>query len=425
MRPLLIVLLLTPLVAPAADLRERIAAAPSGATVDVGQGTHQGPLVLDKPIHLRGEPGARIVGNGLASVISVSGDDVTVEGLHIVRSGKSLDDDHAGIFITGERAVIRGNTIGECLHGIYLKEANGCQVSGNTIQGLQVAGAPITDVVATGIKPESAADMCSVTPSQAQRGNGIHLWNSSGSRIEDNTIADTRDGIYFSFSNDTVVVGNTILRARYGLHYMYSDHNIFERNRFEESAAGAAVMYSEGLFVRGNTFTHNAGHRSYGILVQSVDTTTFIGNTVARNTVGLYMENSNGNTLLDNAIERNYVGVRLSSSSFDNAFSGNRFSGNMHPVETDRDSAGNHWAIDGRGNHWRDARPVDLDGDGAGDLPHRQTDLLGQHRRAFPLAGLLTESPFLRLLSFVHARAKLPGVPAIEDPAPLLNTASK
>src|SRR5690606_22617306 len=207
--------------------------------------------------------------------------------------------------------------------------------------------------------------------------------------------------------------------VRYGLHYMYSDNNRFEGNRFERNAAGAAIMYSEGLFVRGNVFSSNAGFRAYGILAQSVDKSVFIDNALERNAVGLYLENSVGNTLRGNSIARNYVGARLSASSTGNALSRNRFVGNIHSVETDRDSADNEWSASGRGNYWDGAMPIDLDGDGAGELAHREADVLGRHRRGFPAAALLSDSPALRLLKFAHPRAQLGGVPALEDPAPL------
>src|SRR5690606_5719951 len=128
-----------------------------------------------------------------------------------------------------------------------------------------------------------------------QRGNGIHLWNSSANQLERNHISDTRDGIYFSFSDRAIVRGNFVERVRYGLHYMYSDENVFESNRFAGNAAGAALMYSKSLFIRDNVFANNRGRRAYGLLLQSLDNSTFRDNELRQNTVGIYLENCNAN----------------------------------------------------------------------------------------------------------------------------------
>ncbi|MDQ8202221.1 NosD domain-containing protein [Pelagicoccus sp. SDUM812003] len=405
-----------------ASLQERIDAAEADAELLLPAGEYQGPILIEKPLTLRGELGAKLIGNGDSSVLTINANNVTIVSLHISRSGRSLEKDHSAIFVQGNGVFLKGNTIEQSLHGIYLKEAQNCRIEDNVIRGQTTKRVPIDDPIAKGLEAE-ADGLCTIRIDANQRGNGIHLWNATGNVLKNNTISDTRDGIYFSFSHETRVTGNTIRNVRYGLHYMYSDYNTFENNRFEQNAAGAAIMYSEGLLVRNNTFTNNAGYRAYGVLVQSVDKTAFIGNTISRNTVGLYLENSNDNTLRSNQFQRNYVGVRLSSSSAKNTFTENGFQGNLHPVESDELSSSNRWAANGRGNRWPSSQPVDLDGDGAGELPHRQADLLGPHRRDFPMIGLLSESPFLKLLSFVHARASLPGVPAIEDPAPLVDIA--
>ena len=43
-------------------------------------------------------------------------------------------------------------------------------------------------------------------------------------------------------------------------------------------------------------------------------------------------------------------------------------------------------------------------------------------RRDFPAVGFLSESPALKLLRFVNERAVIPGLSAIEDPAPLTSS---
>ncbi len=403
--------------ASATELQERIDAAVPGATLEVGPGDHAGPLVIDKPIRLVGRGWPRIDGGGDGHVISIRAADVTLRGLVIAHSGTDLSKDHAGIHVTGDRASIAGNRVIDVLHGIYLKKVTGCRVVRNDIHGkttLPTAKRPTSTAIVA-----DSPDLCSVLNINS-RGNGIHLWNSHECELDGNTIADTRDGMYFSFTDHTTVRANKIKGVRYGLHYMYSDHNVFEGNSFSDNAAGAAIMYSKNLLVRGNRFVSNEGFRAYGLLLNSVDTTRIEGNQLNNNTVGIYLENNNGNVLVGNAIEHNYVGVRLTASSNDNVFSRNVFTGNLHSAELAGGlSDTNRWALDGVGNHWEGAVPIDLNGDGRGELPHREVDLLGRLRRPLPEIGLLSGSPGLKLIEFAHSHVALPRVQGIRDPAPL------
>lgn len=399
------------------SLQDRIDAAEPGATLRIEAGKHAGPLLLSRPVTLIGEPGAEIDGNGVGSVIVVTGQGVTVRGFHITGSGVNLSKDDAGVQVKGDDATIADNRIDDVLHGIYLKKVRGARIEGNTIRGKTSLTPPVQPTTATIVADD--AENCGVELNVNVRGNGIHLWNSENNLIENNDIAETRDGMYFSFTRHTKVRGNSIRRVRYGLHYMYSDDNTFEKNTFEENAAGAAMMFSKNLIIRGNRFEANRGSRAYGMLLNSVDMTRLENNDLEGNTVGIYLENSNSNVFTGNNIARNYIGIRLTGSSGENAFSRNRFAGNMHPVELAGQSETNRWMIGGVGNFWQDAGAIDLTGDGVGDFAHRESDVLGGLRRPFPLIGLLSGSPGVDVLRFGRSHAPLPDTRAITDPAPL------
>lgn len=406
----------------AAGLQQRIDAAAAGSTLEVGPGEYAGPLIISKPLTLVGRDWPRIDGGGIGNVVSIVAGDVTLRGFVIANSGTNLTKDNAGIHVTGDRATLAGNRIIDALHGIYLKKVSACRLIRNEIRGKTTLAAPerpnSTRIVA------DSSELCSPLNINS-RGNGIHLWNSRECVLDGNVITETRDGMYFSFTNHTTVRANTIRGVRYGLHYMYSDNNSFEGNTFSDNAAGAALMFSKNLVVRGNRFVANRGFRAYGMLLTAVDTTRVEGNHLTGNTVGIYLENNNSNLLIGNAIERNYVGVRLTASSNDNIFTRNTFADNMHSAELAGQSETNRWSLDGAGNHWQAAAPVDLNGDGIGDLPHREVDLLGGLRRPVPAVGLLSGSPGLELLEFAHRHVALPRVEGIEDPAPLTHTSSR
>jgi nitrous oxidase accessory protein len=412
---------------PGERLRADVAAAAPGATLRVPAGVYEGPFVIDKPLHLLGEPGAVLRGNATGHVVAIRAPDVEIAGFVLRGSGRNLSDDCAGIHTTGARSFIHDNRFFDVLHGIYVRKANEARIVHNIIIGDGAEPGAIADPVVAGMKATAAAggDLCAVETVQDRRGNGIHLWNSSGHQVIGNTIRGTRDGIYFSFAEQTTVRGNTIARVRYGLHYMYSDDNLFEGNEFTDNAAGAALMSSQRIVLRGNRFLANRSHRAYGLLLQTVEHTHIEDNVISGNTLGLYMENGNNNVVRGNRITGNYVGLRVSDSTAGSLFFDNAFAGNIHPVETNGANVANTWAVGNRGNRWEGAVALDLNGDGTADVPHREPDLFGGWRRTFPAIGLLSASPGERLLRFIHSRLVLPDVAAITDPKPISAVAAR
>lgn len=397
----------------AAALRD----ARSGATIRVPAGQYDGPIVIDRPVHLVARPGAHLRGDGRTHTVAIRATDVTIDGFEISHSGMDLRQDHAAVYVSGVRAVIVNNRIHDALHGVYVRQAEGARIEGNTIEGTAVVMQALDPFAASASPAEG--ELCEVDLNQNQRGNGIHIWNSGHHLVARNTIRHTRDGVYFSFVDDSDVRDNEIEGVRYGLHYMYSDGNRFEGNVFRNNAAGAALMSSHEIVLRRNRFLASQGHRSYGILLQTVESSLLEQNVIQGNTVGVFFESGHGNRLIDNDITHNYIGIHASDSSDGNLFAGNRFLGNLHTVETTGGNLTSRWSIDGRGNYWHEAGTIDLDRNGIGDLPHRELDLFGGLRRTLSVIGLLGGSPAERLLRFVHTRVALPGLSGITDPAPL------
>ncbi len=401
----------------AATLQEHIDAAAPRETIHVESGVHAGPIIIEKPLTLIGEPGAEICGKGSGKVVTVAADDVTLRGLRISGSGLRLSDDDAAIFVTGNHAIVENCVVADSLHGIYLKKVSGARILNNRIQGKTTLAAS-TEPVEKGIG--QSAENCDTTLVANRRGNGIHQWNCEGNLIYGNEISDTRDGIYFSFTNNSRVENNLIQHARYGLHYMYSDGNTFENNTFTENAAGAAIMFSKDLVVRGNRFVNNRGYRAYGLIFQSSDRSRLEENEISENAVGLSFNQCNQNEIVGNRVTRNYIGLRFGSNSDGNRFTENIFTGNLHPIETGAsDVSGSLWAVHGVGNLWDTQLELDFDRDGIVDIPHRELDLFGILRRDFPAIAFLSESPAVKLLRFANERAVIPGMSSIEDPAPL------
>lgn len=399
-------------------LLAELARAADGATIEVPPGLYRGPLTIERAVRLHGAGQAHLRGDGHTHTVAIRAADVVLDGFEISGSGLDLGRDHAAVHVTGARAVIVNNRIHDALHGIYVRQAERVRIESNVITGTRTIEQAIDSLAAQGTPAEG--ELCEVDLNQNRRGNGVHVWNSSGHLIARNTIRDTRDGVYFSFVDRSEVRDNDIADVRYGLHYMYSDDNVFEDNLFRDSAAGAALMSSHGIVLRRNRFLASQGHRSYGVLLQTVEGSTLEENEISGNTIGVFFESGHGNRLIGNQIDRNHIGIHVSDSSDGNQFAANRFIGNLHTVETTGGNLTSQWAVNGRGNYWDGAVAIDLDRNGIADVPHRELDLFGALRRDLPSIGLLSGSPAERLLRFVHTRLALPGLSGVVDPAPLM-----
>jgi nitrous oxidase accessory protein len=320
---------------------------------------------------------------------------VTLDGFTVRSSGRSMDRDEAAVKLQRcVGCVVRRLTVRDPLHGIYLLESHGVTIEANDIVG--------------------PADVL-----ESARGNGIHLFNSTGNRLVRNRVRSTRDGIYFSFASQNLVTGNEVTRTRYGLHYMYSDDNRFEDNAFTENAAGAAVMFSKRIILRHNLFARHVGYRAYGLLLQTGEDMLVEENRFEGNLVGLFLDGSLRNTFRDNQIAGNGIGIDLLASAEQNTFTGNRFRHNRTPVRKVLGTGENRWALDGRGNDWGDPAVYDLDRNGIGDRPYRAGDPFLTLAAARPALELYGGTLAARALSWAEEAFPVFDVPRVVDSAPL------
>lgn len=374
-----------------------LADARPGDTVRVEAGVYRGVLVVDRAVVLVGETGAVLDGGGAGTVVAIAADSVELRGFVIRNGGTSLDRDDAAVKLercTGCRVV--DNRIEDAAHGIYLLESHGTTIAGNTITG-------------------------NLSLREARRGNGVHLFHSTGNRIERNVIRSTRDGIYFSFSSGNEVAGNDVARVRYGLHYMYSDDNRFLGNRFHRNAAGAAIMFSKRIVLRENVFSDHVGYRAYGILLQTSERIVAERNRIEGNLVGLFLDNSTGNLFRRNAIVGNGTGVDLLTSAEANTFTENVFLHNRVSVRSAVGGGENTWAMDGRGNYWGARDVFDLDGDGIGDRPYQASDPFATLAALRPVLEIFSGTPAAMALSWAERAFPVFGLPTVTDPAPLVH----
>lgn len=393
---------------PAGRLQARIAAAAAGAVVSVAAGVHHVHLLIDKPLTLRGAPGAVLDGDGRGNVIQVAASHVTVSGLVVRHSGASLTHMNAGIYVDrkARHVVIENNVLSDVLFGVYLDGPQQVRVIANTISGMSALR-------------------------RQDRGDGIHLWNDRHVLVRGNTIRNTRDGIYIYVSPDNRLIANHIEDVRYGIHWMYSNHDLAADNTTDHDVAGYALMQSNHLVVTGNRSRHDS---SYGMLLNYVTYSRIVGNVISAVTgevepggmvvpgaqgKGLFVYNSEYNVFAGNVIRRCPIGVHFTAGSdhnriYDNAFIHNRIQ--VKYVQNYREE----WSWHHAGNYWSDYLGWDMNGDGRGDTPFRPNTGVDRLLWKYPMARLLMNSPAIIALRYVQRAFPVFATPGIKDSYPLM-----
>jgi nitrous oxidase accessory protein len=382
------------------ELAAATAAAAPGDTIIVDGGVHFGGVVIDKPLHLRGENWPVIDGENSGTVLKVVAPGTTISGFIIRHSGDSLDQENAGIAVEAAETTLEGNRFEDTLFGIYLADARGSIIRDNVILSKDL------DV--------------------ARRGDPIRVWDSDDVLIEGNTVTRGRDVVLW-YSERLTLRDNVISDGRYGLHFMYCDDAIIEHNQLLDNSVGAYLMYSRRLNMRYNTVAYNRGPSGYGIGLKDVDEGVVIENLFLDNRVGAYIDGSPREVdgvgrFEGNVFAYNDTGIAMLPAVRHNHFSHNSFVENEEQVG----NAGggelreNFWSVNGQGNYWSDYAGYDADGDQIGDLVYRSERLFENLMQQEPNLRLFMYSPATSAIDFA-ARA-FPSVrpqPKLVDEAPL------
>ncbi len=375
-------------------LQALIDEAEPGATIRIPAGEYVGNFVVRKPLELVGTPDTVLDGAGEGRVLTVDAPDVVVRGLTIRNSGAKLASEDGGVFVTadGDRARIQGNRLEGNLIGVYLKGPENALVRGNTVHGRR--------------------DL-----RMSERGNGIHLWNTPGSTVEENDVRWGRDGIFVTTSRKNVFRNNRFSELRFAVHYMYANVSEVSGNVSQGNHIGFALMFSTGLRVFGNL---SDGDRDRGFLFNYANDSEIFDNRVcggAEKCVFIY--NSNMNRVYGNHFADCDIGVHFTAGSEGNQIWANAFVANRTQVKYvgTRDL---EWSHEGSGNYWSDHAAFDLNSDGHADQVYRPNDMVDQLVWRHPLAKLLLNSPAVQLVRWAQSAfpAFYPG--GVRDSAPLM-----
>ncbi|MBB3190318.1 nitrous oxide reductase family maturation protein NosD [Halomonas cerina] len=395
---------------PGEPLQPLIEQAGDGDRLMLPEGRYPGPLTIDRPLTLSGEPGAVIDGGGHGHAVVLEAPGIVLEGLTIENWGADLTAMDAGIFVaeSATGSVIRDSRLEGPGFGIWLDAVSEVEVLDNVIRG--------------------DADLRS-----QDRGNGVHLFNVRDVTVAGNDIRHTRDGIYIDTSRDSLLRGNHMQDLRYGVHYMYAHDNRLEGNTTRNTRTGYALMQSKRLTVIGN---RSDDDRNYGILMNNITHSTLRGNRVSgiqqrRGADGealisggegkaLFVYNAQYNRFESNRFAASDIGIHLTAGSEDNAVIGNAFVDNRQQVMYVA-TRPQEWSEAGRGNYWSDYLGWDLDGDGIGDTPFEPNDAMDLLLWRYPAARLLMDSPAVLALRWVQRQFPVFRPEGVKDSHPLMN----
>jgi nitrous oxidase accessory protein len=376
------------------SLQQAIEQAGSGDRLLLQDGVYTGSIVIDRSLQLLGKSASIIDGEGVGRVVTVAAPDVVVRGVTVQNSGTSLATEDSGIFVTsdGDRALIEDNQLQHNLIGIYLKGPDNAVVRRNNIIG-------------------------STDPHVNDRGNGVQLWNTPGSVVEDNDIRFGRDGIFVTTSRNNIFHGNRLRDLRFAIHYMYANDSKVSDNYSIGNHVGYALMYSDRLQVNNNV---SDGDRDRGLFFNYANYSDISNNQVkggAEKCVFIY--NANINHIHANSFTDCQIGIHFTAGSERNQVYGNAFVNNRTQVKY-VGTRHIEWSLDGRGNYWSDNPAFDLDNDGIADQPYRPNDLVDQIVWRHPMAKLLLNSPAVQVLRWAQSEfpALHPG--GVSDSAPLM-----
>jgi len=390
-----------------ADLQERLDNLQPGSSIELPPETLS-PLAIRVPgVSVSCSPETVIDGGGQGNAVDILAEKVTFSGCTVRNWGKDLNQLDAGIFIAREAqgSVVADNRLQGPAFGIWLDATPDVTVRNNHIRG-------------------------EVSIRSQDRGNGIHLFNTTGALIEGNDISQTRDAIYIETANKNEIRNNVMTDLRYGIHYMYSMHNLLEGNVTRGTRTGYALMQSKYLKVINN---RSENDENYGILMNFITNSTLRGNVVIGVSEGptgrvmisggegkaVFIYNSLYNVFEGNLFADSNIGIHLTAGSEDNEVFNNAFVNNERQVKYVATRT-QSWAKDGRGNFWSDYLGWDRDQDGLGDVPYEPNDNVDRLLWKYPEAKVLMFSPSVDVLRWVQDAFPVVKSAGVSDPHPLM-----
>jgi nitrous oxidase accessory protein len=378
---------------PQTTIAQGLEASIAGDTILVHPGTYvESGLVISHSLALVGVGNPVVDGNHSGEIITVTANNVSIEGFILRGSGLSHLDENAAVRLEeahGSR--VSNNNFEDNFFAIYVSKSENCLIENNLISGQ--------------------------AETESRSGNGIHLWYCKNINIHGNRISGHRDGIYVEFVEQCIVSQNhSSANLRYGLHFMFSNHNRYHNNRFDKNGAGVAVMYSRHVDMHNNVFADNWGSAAYGLLLKDIYDSNITDNQFNRNTVGLYSEACNRIQVEGNTFKNNGWAVKIMANSMDNVFTHNNFLSNTFDIATNSRQNFNAFSQ----NYWNRYKGYDLDKDGIGDIPFHPVKLFSLLTEKNEPTLMLMRSIFVEIMDLAESYIPILTPATLIDAEPLM-----
>jgi nitrous oxidase accessory protein len=362
----------------AEPLQARIDAARPREVLCLEPGRYPGPVRLGRELTLWGPPEAVIRSSGEGTTVRLEEDGAALLGLTVDGSGGRFDLLDAAVRVEADDARVEGVRIRNAVFGLLVEKSNRIVLRRNEIAG----------------DPDAPLGL---------RGDGIRLWETRDSLIEENRLSHSRDVVIW-YSPGNRLVGNRVEHGRYGTHFMYSHANSVLGNRYVGNVVGIFVMYSRDLEIRDNVIADSAGAAGVGLGAKESGNLRVTDNRFVHNTVGAYLDTSplyedHWNHFERNTFRLGEVGVVFHGSQRRNDFVRNRFLDNGVQVRVE--GRGHALGVDWSENEFDDYAGYDLDGDGYGDVPYELRSLSEQLTTRYPTLAFFRGSPVLTLVEVI------------------------
>lgn len=257
---------------------------------------------------------------------------------------------YGGLLIRAEDSVVENNEISDTIISFF--GASGGKVLNNNISrslwtinlegadNMTIAGNVISKSIDGVIRGSGSGQTIKNNTITDFWGDGISMWQSSGSIAEGNHISGAKADVpTISLSGpDTTIKGNVISDCSIGIR-TDKDSNTVKGNTISNCSVGLDMRWNNSLAE---------------------------GNSISNCAVGIYVVGS-GHTFVGNDISGCDIGINLDMGSSGNVIYHNNFVDNTLQAE---DPWTNQWYFNGQGNYWSDYNGIDADGDGIGDTPY-------------------------------------------------------
>ena len=371
-------------------IKEAITIASPGDSIIVEPGIYyESNLRIDKSLNIIGN-NVVIDAKGKGGIFTIMHDDVNLIGFTLKNPGVSYTDDIAAIHVRNTKGFrIENTTIENSQFAILVHKSENGYILNNRVIGY--------------------------TQSEAEGGNGIHLWHSKDIVVRENHVTGMRDGIYFEFVDESEIENNIAENnVRYGLHFMFSNNNVYRQNIFKDNGAGVAVMISKHIIMAYNTLEQNWGNAAYGVLLKEIYDSELTSNKFVQNTIGVYAEGSTRIQYKDNIFMKNGWAVKIAGGCYENVFTQNDFISNTFDVSYFGGTNDNEFSS----NYWSEYTGYDLNKDGVGDVEHHPVKLFSVIVSKTPESIILMRSMFIELLNFSERVAPMFSPDHVKDEQP-------